>query len=99
VRAVLIEVGVADVDRDAGLVALRDQLVPMIRQLPGFRGGTWLTGNGDGLGLSLTLWDSDDQAAAFAARFGLGTSPTVNAAVTRCELREVASTAEATATA
>jgi hypothetical protein len=93
VRAVLIEVDVSGVDRDAGLTAMRQQLVPMIRSMPGFRGGTWLTGNDDGLGLSLTLWDTDEEATAFADRFGIGTNPTANAAIKRCEIREIAATA------
>ena len=60
--AVLIEVDVREVERDAGLTALREQIVPAIRSLSGFRSGTWLTGDGDGKGLSLTLWDSDAKA-------------------------------------
>ena len=40
-RAVLIEVNVSGVDRDAGLRGIREQLVPAISQMPGFRSGTW----------------------------------------------------------
>jgi hypothetical protein len=53
--AVLIEVDVAGVDREAGLEALRGHGVPGIRHLPGFRSGTWLTGNEHDRALSLTV--------------------------------------------
>ncbi len=92
-RAVLIEVNVAGVDREAGLQGIREHLVPAISQMPGFRSGTWLTGNDAGLGLSLTIWDTDEHAQAFADRFGIGAAPQAGAAVRRCELREVAATA------
>jgi heme-degrading monooxygenase HmoA len=91
--AVLIEVDVADVDETQGLQRLREQIVPAITHLPGFKSGTWLPGNDDGRGLSLTLWDTKEHAQTMADRFGLGTSPTERAFVARCELREVAATA------
>jgi hypothetical protein len=53
--AVLIEVDVTGVDPDQGLKALREQIVPSIKAMPGFQSGTWLPGNDDGKGLSLTL--------------------------------------------
>lgn len=92
-RAVLIEVNVSDIDREAGLRGIREHLVPAISQMPGFQSGTWLAGNDDGIGLSLTVWDTDEHAIAFAGQFGIGAAPQARAAVTRCELREVAATA------
>lgn len=91
--AVLIEVDVADVDREGGLVALREHVVPAIKSLPGFVSGTWLPGGPDGKGLSLTVWETDGHAQAMAERFGPGSSPTASASVVRCEVREVAATA------
>ncbi|MBV9606460.1 MAG: hypothetical protein JO027_15195 [Solirubrobacterales bacterium] len=91
--AVLIEVDVAGVDREGGLQVLRDHVVPGIQQLPGFQSGVWLTGNGDGRGLSLTVWDSEEHARAMAERFGGGGAPDMPATVARCEVREVAATA------
>jgi heme-degrading monooxygenase HmoA len=90
--AVLIEVDVAGVDPDDGREALREQIVPAIRQMPGFQSGTWLPGNDDGKGLSLTVWDSRDSAQAMANAFGPGSSPAAGASVTRCEVREVVAT-------
>jgi heme-degrading monooxygenase HmoA len=89
-RAVLIELDVAGVDPEAGLRGIREQLVPAISAMPGFQRGTWLTGNEQGLGLSLTLWETDEQANAFAERFRPGAAPQAGAAVRRCEVRDVA---------
>ena len=91
--AVLIEVDVAGVEREAGLEVLRRQVVPAIAQLPGFRSGTWLTGNEQGRGLSLTLWDSEAHAREMANKFGGAGGPAMPASVARCEVREVAATA------
>ena len=91
--AVLIEVDVAGVDREAGLAVLREHVVPAIMSLPGFTSGTWLPGGPDGRGLSLTLWETEDAARDMAERFGPGSSPAASASVVRCEVREVAATA------
>ena len=91
--AVLIEVDVSGVDPDEGLGALREHIVPVIKAMPGFNSGTWLPGNDAGLGLSLTVWDTEASDQRMAERFGLGSSPTASASVTRCEVREVAATA------
>ena len=91
-RAVLIEVNVEGVDEQAGLDGLRNRLVPAITAMPGFISGTWLTGNEQGRGLSLTIWETDEQARAFADLFGPGASPQAGASVERCELRTVAAT-------
>jgi hypothetical protein len=91
--AVLIEVDVTGVDRDQGLTALREQIVPAIKAMPGFQSGTWLPGNEDGRGLSLTLWDTEANAKVMADRFGIGSNPAMSAMVARSEVREVAATA------
>jgi hypothetical protein len=67
--------------------------VPAIAQFPGFQSGTWLTGDEHGMGLSLTLWDTEEHARTMAERFGVGSSPAMSAEVARCEIREVAATA------
>ncbi len=91
--AVLVEVDVADVDPEQGLMVLREHIVPAIKELPGFISGTWLPGGPDGRGLSLTLWETEGDAQSMAERFGPGSSPTASASVVRCEVREVAATA------
>ncbi len=92
-HAVLIEVDVAGVDREDGIRMLCERIVPSISQLPGFRSGTWLTGNEDGRGLSLTVWETEEDARAMAERFGGGTGPAGVPAAIRCEVREVAALA------
>jgi hypothetical protein len=91
--ATFIEIDVAGVDRDEGLRGLREGIVPAISAMPGFHSGVWLTGNDADIGLSLTVWETEAGAQAMAERFGLGASPQAKAAVTRCEVREVAATA------
>ena len=92
-HAVLIEVDVSGVDPAEGLGALRGHIVPAIKSMPGFQSGTWLPGNEEGKGLSLTVWDTEDHARGMAERFGPGSSPTATASVVRCEIRPVAVTA------
>jgi hypothetical protein len=92
-HAVLIEVDVANVDEAEGLQTLREQIVPAIKNLPGFQSGTWLPGNEEGRGLSLTVWDTEEHARVMADRFGIGSSPTESAWIARCEIREVAASA------
>lgn len=95
--AVLIEVDVAGVEREAGLQVLREHVVPGITQLPGFQTGIWLAGDDRDRGLSLTVWDSEENAQAMARamaeRFGGGGGPDAPSSVARCEVREVAATA------
>jgi hypothetical protein len=95
VYAVLIEVDVTGVEEEAGLRALREQIVPAVKTMPGFVSGTWLPGNDDGKGLSFTVWDTEAHARAMEDRFGIGSNPAMSAMVSRCEVREVAATASA----
>lgn len=91
---VLIEVDVGGVNWEQGLESLHEQQVALaIEQLPGFQSGTWITGDPAGRGLSLTLWETRENAQSMAERFSLGSSPTARASVVRCELRQVRVTA------
>ena len=92
--ATLIEIDVREVDRDEGLRGLRERIVPAISGLPGFHSGIWLTGNENEIALSLTVWENEAGARAMAERFGAAPSPQASTAVTRCEVREVAATAD-----
>jgi hypothetical protein len=91
--AVLIEIDVRGVDCDATLTEIREESVPAIKSLPGFESGTWLTGNGFGKALSLTLWDTEPHASAMVDRFGVGSNRLMSGSVVRFEVREVAATA------
>jgi hypothetical protein len=91
--AVLIEIDVRGVDRDATLTELREQSVPEIKSLPGFESGTWLMGGGFGKVVSLTLWDNQAHASALVDRFGVGSNRLIGGSVVRFEVHEVAATA------
>jgi hypothetical protein len=91
--AVLIELDVSGVDPEQGLAMLREHIVPAVRQLSGFRSGTWLPGNDQGLGLSLTVWDSEANARGMVSHFGPDSESPIAASVRRCEVREIAATA------
>jgi hypothetical protein len=70
-HAVLLEVDVTGVEREAGFQGLREQIVPAISQLSGFQSGTWLTGNESSSALSLTVLDTEANAQIMAERFGI----------------------------
>ncbi len=89
-HAVLTEVDVRGVEREAGINALRERIVPAVSQIPGFTSGVWLTGDENDRGLSLMLFDSEEKAQAAAGQFPVGTNPHTGVTITRCEVREVA---------
>jgi hypothetical protein len=47
-------------DPQVGLKALREQIVPSVRQTPGFQAGYWLRSLEDGKGTSLALYDTEE---------------------------------------
>jgi hypothetical protein len=54
-------------DADAGLAMLRDEVIPMIKQAPGFVGGYWWRGE-DGDGHALVIFESEEAANGMAER-------------------------------
>jgi hypothetical protein len=90
-HAVLIEVDTSgQPDREAGLKTLREQIVPGVKQAPGFQAGYWLRPHGDARGTSLVLFDTEDNAEAASQGLGVGSSPMPGVTVVRREVREVA---------
>lgn len=92
-HALLTEVDVAGVDREAGIKAVRERIVPGAKRLAGFTSGVWLTGESDGRGLSLMVFEDEDAATAAARLFPVGTNPETGVTVLSCEVREVADVA------
>jgi hypothetical protein len=92
-HAVVVEVNASGADPDEALSGLRDEIVPRIKQAPGFQSGTWLRLNDDAKGLGLVLFDTEENAREAASRFGVGESPQPGVTVERNEVREVAVTA------
>jgi hypothetical protein len=66
-HAVATRVSIAD--KDAAIDALNDQVVPNARNAPGFQSGTWVHIDDVSGGVSLLLFDSQENARAFADGF------------------------------
>lgn len=65
-HAVVVRVTVNDFE--SGQKHLREEVVPMIKQVPGFVAGYWLRPTDTGEGLSVVVFDSEDAAQAAAER-------------------------------
>jgi hypothetical protein len=92
-HAIIIEVALGDVDREAALKGLREQVVPRVSGLPGFQSGTWLRPNEDGKGFALILFDGQEDARAAFESIQPGANPQPGVTVERSEMREVAAQA------
>jgi hypothetical protein len=93
-HAVLIEVDTSgQPDREAGLKVLREEIVPGVSKAPGFQAGYWLRPTEDAKGVSLVLFDTEENAEAASQMLGVGSSPTPGVTVVRREVREVAASA------
>ena len=92
-HAVLLEVDASGAEPDVALRRLREEIVPSVKQAPGFQSGTWLRPNQDARGGGLVVFDSEENAQAFASRFAVGESPQPGVVVEQSEVREVAVTA------
>jgi hypothetical protein len=56
---------------DAGLRVVSEELLPALRQAPGYRGCCLLAGGRPGTGLAVVLWASEEAADAAAADRGV----------------------------
>jgi hypothetical protein len=92
-HAVIVEVDASGAEREEALRRLREEIVPRIKEAPGFQSGTWLMLNQDAKGMGLVLFDTEENAQAAASRFAVGESPQPGVIVERNEVREVAVTA------
>lgn len=61
--AVVVDVSITDVEQ--AQLELREQLVPMVSQLPGFVSGVWMKA-GEGKGHSVVVLEGEDAANAMA---------------------------------
>lgn len=92
--AVLIEVDTSgQPDREVGLKALREEIVPSASKAPGFRAGYWLRPLADARGTSLVLFDTEENAEAASEALSVGSSPMPGVTVVRREVRAVAASA------
>jgi hypothetical protein len=92
-HAVVVEVDVGGVERDVGLKNVREQIVPRVKQAPGFQSGWWLAPDQAGKGMSVVLFDSEEHARAAAEMVPVGSNPQPGVTVERAEVREVVASA------
>jgi hypothetical protein len=91
--AVIVEVDTSGADADESLQRLREQIVPAVSQAPGFQSGTWAASPDERKGLSLVVFDTEENARALASRFEAGGSPQPGVNIERSEVREVVASA------
>jgi hypothetical protein len=58
-------------DEDAARKALAEQVIPMVKQAPGFVGGYWVRLD-EGQGTSVVVFETEEQARAGAPEVGGG---------------------------
>jgi hypothetical protein len=83
VYAVVVDVSITDVEEAQR--ELREQVLPMVTQLPGFVSGVWME-DGEGKGHSVVVVESKDVADAMAAQVR---SASLSVAVTDVSVHEV----------
>jgi hypothetical protein len=89
-----VEVRVKVSDYSQARDALRTEVVPAVKQAPGFQSGLWLSPTGGasgGEGLSVVCFDSEDNARQAAA--GVRDNAPAHVEVVDVEVREVAASA------
>lgn len=72
-------------DRDAAEAMLQDQVVPRVKQAPGFVSGTWT--RKDGAGLSMVVFESEEAASTMSEQVRSMVSDAVS--IEEIEVREV----------
>jgi hypothetical protein len=90
-HAVVVRVTVGDVE--GALQALESEVVPEVSQAPGFVAGYWtrLDDHGEATGLSMVIYDSEENARTAADRVR-GTAPEA-VTLQAVEVREVVASA------
>jgi hypothetical protein len=87
VHAVVVRVTVND--EDAGRKMLAEQVVPRASGAPGFVAGYWTRSSSDNTGLSMIVFDTEDQANAAKEMIQQGPPNPDAVTLDRVEVREV----------
>jgi hypothetical protein len=93
-HAVVVRVTIHDADRTRG--TLNDQVVPQVSSAPGFKAGywTWSGGGAEMNGLSMIIFDSEENARAAGDRISaIASSTPENVTLDGVEVREVVASA------
>ena len=86
-HAVVVRVNIHDYDvAHEGLVT---QVVPAVSQAPGFVAGYWTRSSSDNKGISMVMFDTEDQANAAAAMIQQGPPNPDAVTLEGVEVREV----------
>jgi hypothetical protein len=80
-------------DFERGLPVLREQLIPQVKQAPGFVNAYWLRSK-DNRGSSVIVFESEDAAQALARRIQAEGPPTDAVTLDSIEVREVVAHAD-----
>jgi hypothetical protein len=88
-HAVLLTVRIEG-NLDEAVKSLQEQVVPMVRSTPGFVAGYWFEAR-DGMGYSVVLFQTEEQARAAAPP--VGSQPAPFATVETTDIRGVAANA------
>ncbi len=67
-HAVVVRAALSD-DDSASLAELREKVVPMVSQAPGFVAGYWVRLDGEKQGASVIVFESEDNARSAAGQF------------------------------
>jgi hypothetical protein len=92
-HVVVIELELDEVDPEEGKKYLREQIIPIMQGLPGFRTGLWLNGQDNGRGMSVTIWDKQDHADKMISMFGSGPDAKPGGKVLRCDVNKISASA------
>ena len=86
-HAVVVRVNINDFDR--GRQFLTEEVVPRVKQAPGFVAGYWTRSSSDNKGLSMVVFDTEDQANAAKAMIEQGPPNPDAVTLDGVEVREV----------
>ena len=87
VHAMVVTVNVEAGREQDGIEYVKANVVPLVKQGPGFRSGYWLAAK-DGQGVSVILFDSEDAAQAAASMAKQAPTPDFST-IDSVEVREV----------
>lgn len=90
-HAVVVRVTINDFDR--GRQFLTEQVVPRVKQAPGFVAGYWTRSEDKGNGLSMIVFDSEDAASTVAQMIESQMSDDEGVTLEGTEVREVVASA------
>ena len=90
-HAVVVRVSIGDTD--VAHKGLREQVVPAASQSPGFVTGHWTQSDDSTNGLSMIIFDSEDNARAAADRIRTGAVTPETVTLESVEVREVVANA------